>query len=247
MSSSTSHGLPPAAAARRLGRSWLALLAAGTGLIALVVLVLTDVSVRWDQPALTWVTDHRSSGWESFGRLGSTLAAGPAVILLGLLTIAALWLLRDRTGAALMTVLLLSAGALTVLGKNGVARARPPEAVQIAPVETGFSFPSGHTLFAVALWGGAALLLAPHVRSRAARALVAAVATVVVLVVAASRLVLGYHWVSDVAASLLLGSCLLALVAMERTAARVPWPVGSTARDAHPQRPDSLSEPEVLR
>lgn len=236
MAHTISTRVPPDPATRSTGPAW-TLVAAGTGLVALVVLVLTQVASRWDAPALAWVTDHRTGAWESVGRLGGALAGGPAVVVLGLLTIATLWLLRDRAAAALMTVLLLAAGALTVLGKNGVGRARPPEAVQIAPVETGFSFPSGHTLFAVALWGGAALLLTPHLRVRAARVSVAAVATAVVLVVAASRLVLGYHWVSDVAASLLLGTCLLALAALAARDARVPWPVGPTTRNQHRQHP----------
>ncbi len=221
--------VPPDPATRSTGPA-LTLAAAGTGLVALVVLVLTQVASRWDAPALTWVTDHRTGAWESFGRFGGALAGGPAVIVLGLLTITVLWLLHDRAAAALMAVLLLAAGALTVLGKSGVGRARPPEAVQVAPVETGFSFPSGHTLFAVALWGGAALLLAPHLRARAVRVSVAAVATAVVLVVAVSRLVLGYHWVSDVVASLLVGTCLLAVTALAAHDVRIPWPVVLTVR-----------------
>lgn len=63
------------------------------------------------------------------------------------------------------------------------------------------SFPSGHALGAAALWGSVAVLAGGRLR-RAGRL---ALAAVVPVVVAASRVVLGVHFVTDVVAGLVLG------------------------------------------
>ena len=79
------------------------------------------------------------------------------------------------------------------------------------------SFPSGHVGTAVAVYGGAALLLAFWLRSRgrvaAVRRLVVALLACVPLFVAASRLYQGAHHLTDVGTSLVYGAVWLAVLA----------------------------------
>ncbi|MBG7587680.1 phosphatase PAP2 family protein [Rothia kristinae] len=104
-----------------------------------------------------------------------------------------------------------------------VARTRPPTAFMVDGVDRSFSFPSGHTC----LFATAALVLAwllTRGRTRGQRLLAFAVAVLASGTVAASRIYLGYHWLTDVCASLgiavaLLGAVMLIDAALPRGAA----------------------------
>ena len=153
------------------------------------------------------------------------LALARAVTLLGepvLLTLAAalmaagLWV-RGH-GRLALYVLAARAGALVLSTglKLAVDRTRP---VFGEPVATalGASFPSGHALGAAAFWATAAVLLVP--RARRPRTLLAA-AVAVAVAVAASRVLLGVHYLSDVTGGLLLGLGWAALLTAVFTAWR---------------------------
>jgi membrane-associated phospholipid phosphatase len=68
----------------------------------------------------------------------------------------------------------------------------------------GYSFPSGHTMAAASAWLAVALVLGRD-RSRRARALLAGGAALIAVSVAASRALLGVHWLTDVVAGLAIG------------------------------------------
>lgn len=81
------------------------------------------------------------------------------------------------------------------------ARARPDlsEAVRQA---SGYSFPSGHSMGAAIVFGAICYLATRAVRHPRAKAAVLALATTMILAVAASRVYFGVHWISDVAAGI---------------------------------------------
>jgi undecaprenyl-diphosphatase len=115
----------------------------------------------------------------------------------------ALWLAwrGHRRRALLLVALLLSERLLVTLLKLLFGRARPDPLGHLDPVHT-LSFPSGHAANSMTLGLGLALLLASpsHRKPAVAAALVFAFA------VGATRLVLGVHWPSDVAAGWALGT-----------------------------------------
>ena len=128
----------------------------------------------------------------------------PAVVTAGSVLTLLVLLARGARRLALY-VLLVRLGALLLSStvKLAVARARP---VFDLPVATafGYSFPSGHALGGSAFWLSTAVVLLPLVRPTARRRLVGA-AVAIALLVAASRVLLGVHYLSDVTAGLLLG------------------------------------------
>ncbi|ADQ68491.1 pap2 superfamily protein [Halogeometricum borinquense DSM 11551] len=108
----------------------------------------------------------------------------------------------DRSAAAFVLGLGLGAVGLTVGLKELFALPRPPGAA-----EPGYGFPSGHTLGATVFWGGTAL--AANVGRRRLRLGVAAAA---VVAVAASRVIIGVHYLADVIAGVTVGVAFLAIV-----------------------------------
>src|SRR4029077_8059927 len=77
----------------------------------------------------------------------------------------------------------------------------------------GPSFPSGHSATAAAFYATAALLLGRW-RGRATRAVLAGLAGGVAVAVAASRVLLDVHWLTDVIAGLALGWAWVAVSAI---------------------------------
>ena len=83
--------------------------------------------------------------------------------------------------------------------KHGLRVPRPPETL-----DDGWSFPSGHALHSTVIYGFLALLLTTPL-GPPGRMLVYALTTAVVALIGFSRLYLGVHWFSDVAAGWSIG------------------------------------------
>ena len=112
------------------------------------------------------------------------------------------------------TGLLLSVGGSAAVDfaiKHFVARPRPMDTFIPAYVESGYSFPSGHTTSAIALYGFLILLLWKSTATTNQKILGTFVGGIVILGVGFSRVLLGVHYPSDVFAGAVLGCLGVAL------------------------------------
>lgn len=146
---------------------------------------------------------------------GVNLAGYPAVwdtiVLVGT---AALALRLRQPWPLLLPAWLLIGESATTLVKIGVDRLRPPGVV-IEDLLTVASHPSGHVT-RVAVTAGVALVLAWPVVPRRSAAVVAALATALVMGIA--RMAAGEHWPTDVLGALLLSGAIVAVAAATREA-----------------------------
>jgi membrane-associated phospholipid phosphatase len=102
--------------------------------------------------------------------------------------------------------------AANELFKLMVNQPRPTaDLVKIFVVETGTSFPSGHSFFAVAVFGFTAYLIATRQSKTFQKALTASVCVLLILTVGVSRIYLGAHWTSDVIGGYVVGATFLVL------------------------------------
>lgn len=139
-----------------------------------------------------------------------TLVASPTVVAAFVSAVGAiLWLSARRREATALVIAFCGAAIASVALKYIVHRPRPMEAKGLA---YGPSFPSGHTLLAISVYGLIAYLIA---RRRGTLAKVAAVAIAIYIVlVPMSRIYLGVHWPFDTIASLQLGAAWLIIVSL---------------------------------
>ena len=176
--------------------------ALGFGLVARMVTTETGL-YRWDASAAAWGAEHATPASTWF--LGVVTWLGGTVTVLAVTgLVGGLEWLRRRRLAVLTFLLMVVAGQNLISNtvKLLVDRERPP-VLHLAP-SSGFSFPSGHTAAAAATWAAVALVLGRG-RPLRAKAVLAAGAALLTVAVAASRVLLGVHWLTDVIGGAALG------------------------------------------
>lgn len=180
--------------------------AIGGGLLfgALAYLVRTNSHLLGlDNGIAKWGNRHASA--LSTHALNLLTQLGSLYVVLAFCVILAVWeTLRERSVWVIAFIVTVMGGEelLVLIVKQLADRARP--AFNPAAATLGPSFPSGHSATAAAFYATAALLLGRW-RRRPARAVLTGFAVGIAVAVAASRVLLDVHWLSDVIAGLALG------------------------------------------
>ena len=185
----------------------LALVAVLLGAIVLaslaVVVRSTDVLASVDSSVAEW-GDRHATAWSHDGltlvtNLGETWLVVVVAVAVALVEIART---RSRWVAPFLLAVILGDKLLTETVKQLVDRARP--ALEPVAATLGASFPSGHTSTAAASWAAFALVAGRWWGRRAWPALTG-IAVGIAVGVAASRVLLDVHWLTDVLGGLALG------------------------------------------
>lgn len=171
----------------------------------------------------------RTPGLTVAAELVTAVGSEAVVGLLTGLTMLWLWFRRGEQARAVLLGASMGAAAVLTIGvKHLLTRHRPPSGLVVGPVDTGFSFPSGHTVFSTVFAGMVVMLVVWPQASRIRRVVAVTAGCVASLAVGATRVYLGYHWTTDVIAGWVLGVAVLA-VALSLTASipsgtPVRWP-----------------------
>jgi undecaprenyl-diphosphatase len=134
----------------------------------------------------------------------TTLGESAARIAVGVVATGFLWAHGPRRLVGPLWLVFLGTEIFTWIGKFGFDRARPEFVTEITALSP--SFPSGHTTGATAIFGFVAYAVARDLPRARQRYDVAYWTVVLIVLVGASRMVLGVHYLSDVLSGLLLGA-----------------------------------------
>ncbi|WP_276126854.1 phosphatase PAP2 family protein [Mycolicibacterium septicum] len=175
-----------------------------------------------DHRVLDWVVAQRNAWLTDVATLITDLGSPAAVALIA---VGAATLISLRTRVARSAIVVVAtvglASVASSLVKAVVRSNRPPSAVQLLS-ENDHSFPSGHVTGTAALLGILAVIVGARSGHTFRLLVCAAVAT---FAVAATRLYLGVHWLTDVSGGFLLGSAAVLLGSVF-----VPRPAGDTPK-----------------
>ncbi|TPG16935.1 phosphatase PAP2 family protein [Pedococcus bigeumensis] len=208
-------GRPDAVLGRVVVAYAVAAASAGLGTVALADGAGEHGDLAAHDPAVTdAVVSHRTAVLTA---LAHAVTAVGSEVSIGLLTLALVtWLVvrrREVTTAAVVGSAMVVAAGLTLAVKHVVGRTRPPASVMMGAFDSGASFPSGHTVFSTVFFGLVAGLLLRGSWQGSRRWLVVAAWAVLSAAIGASRLYLGYHWLTDVLAGWCLAVGVLAATA----------------------------------
>lgn len=147
---------------------------------------------------------YPSGHWIDSVMLFITQLGSASVLLVLALGVLLLFLLRGwRREAKTLVICLFGAALLNQLLKVLFARARP-ELFRLVE-ETGYSFPSGHSMVSFCVYGFLAYIFSRSVSSLRLRILAFAMAAVLVAAIGVSRIYLGVHYPTDVLAGFVAG------------------------------------------
>jgi membrane-associated phospholipid phosphatase len=185
----------------------LALLVVLVALGWLLSKVVNDDGVgRADAGVSRWLARRRNGDLNEVTHVTTWLGGTLPIAVLAVFTVAfAAWAWRRWREPMLVAVAVTGEVGIFLAVTLLVDRKRPPvRHLDAAPPTS--SFPSGHTAAAIALYGAVAVLANERARSALVRGLFVAAAVVIPVVVAASRLYRGMHYLTDVLGGVLLGT-----------------------------------------
>ena len=190
----------------------------GVVFIALTIAVTGGVFLNFDLQ----IAEGMHSVWQpSLHVLFQAIAELGGVELTGILMLGlTIYLWRSGFGSdALVFVVFLAAEAFELFYKFNLYHPRPPHSLSesdgpsisevLSGASAGNSFPSGHMLRTVIVYGLLAFVIRRLSPSPVVRTLAMPVAIVIIVLVAFDRLYLDVHWESDVIGGLILGAIAL--------------------------------------
>lgn len=163
----------------------------------------TEGLVRLDQSVNAFFTPYRTPSLIDTFNWITALGAGPAITGMATVASALLWSQGMARLLLPLWITFLGAQGTTWAGKYAIGRARP--AFLDAVTATTPSFPSGHATASTALIGFLAYVIARRLPGIRARYEVVFWSTAIIGLICFSRIFLSLHYLSDVAAGLLVG------------------------------------------
>ncbi|GGL46090.1 putative lipid phosphate phosphatase YodM [Sporolactobacillus putidus] len=147
---------------------------------------------------------------------------GASRVLIPIVAICTAFLLFKKrySSSIILPAAYLAERTLNDILKNWIMRNRPPFPHLVA--ESGYSFPSGHAMNAVSVYGLLILLIVPLIRSGRLKMFWTALCLAMILLIGFSRPFLRVHYFSDILAGYCAGAAVVAACALVQLIIHLP-------------------------
>jgi undecaprenyl-diphosphatase len=167
--------------------------------VLITILILTNNISSFDNYIYKIISNMRCDFLDSFMKLitsiGNTI---PVLIILLIIMINLNYKNRTILGTSMIITLIINQ-----LIKYSIRRPRPPIEERLIS-QGGYSFPSGHSMMSMCLYGVIIYLVSQNIKDKKIRHLVISILVLLVLLIGLSRIYLRVHYPSDVLAGFLL-------------------------------------------
>lgn len=166
--------------------------------------VRSGTTQPFDDAIMRWVAAHQVKQLQMAMLEITSLGTGTVVAMIVFIASMFLWLNRHKHSAILLLVATFGGIVLDSLLKIGFNRPRP-HFFQWGTYAASSSFPSGHAMSSVIVYGTVAYLAARLQQNARSRVLTMSFAAIIILAICCSRVYLGVHYPSDILAGLIIG------------------------------------------
>lgn len=161
--------------------------------------VNNDIFINFDNNIYNFISGNITSGKTLFYKIITFFGSGLCLFLLALII---LFSFKNKKIGGLTFLNLIIAFLLNALVKTIIARPRP-EGINIV-LESGFSFPSGHTMVSISFYIFLIYLIYKFVNNKALKNCLFILISFLILFIPISRIYLGVHYASDVCGGVIL-------------------------------------------
>ena len=174
--------------------------------LLLTILVLTGSIKLFDSSIYNFLINLRSKPMDNFmktiTKFGNTMSV---IIILAILV----FILKKDDGYLLVmnTVCVVSANQIL---KHIIRRPRPDHLRLVK--EKGFSFPSGHSMVSIALYGILIYIVNKNIKNKTLKIILISLLSLLILFIGLSRIYVGVHYPSDVLSGYILATVITILV-----------------------------------
>ncbi len=147
-------------------------------------------------------------GFDPAMRLLTHIGNNPYAPIMSAACVLFFLVIKRKQEALLLVISVGGATGLSLVLKHLVGRPRPPQALltNFPGALKDASFPSGHVLFYIGLFGCLLFLIHTRLKNSLLRSVIIVLGVILLILIGVSRIYVGAHWFSDV-----LGACLIGL------------------------------------
>jgi undecaprenyl-diphosphatase len=167
--------------------------------------VMEGGTKKVDEAVLLWINHRATPPLTGLALDFTSLGSGVVVWLVVIVASVFLWSSRHRWSVGLLWVSILGSGLINTVMKMLFHRTRPHLFPWRTPYAGLSSFPSGHSMTAMVCYATLAYLVARLAPTAFLRRFTIGVAALLILLIGLSRMYLGVHYPTDVAAGFAMG------------------------------------------
>lgn len=172
--------------------------------IVVVILVLTNNTKTFDESIYNFLYSLRSTGMDLFMKTITQFGNTIPVIIITLLIMILLPKKKDMFLVGFNTIITVSSNQIL---KHIICRPRPSHLRLIS--EGGYSFPSGHAMISICLYGLLIYLVNKFIKNKILKILLTVLLMLIIICIGLSRIYVGVHYPSDILGGYLLSLAIL--------------------------------------